>query len=68
MDDKKYYDYMISVGFTPEEAERGVEDRKIMNDLYKEPREPREITSSTYISADRRQSKDIQKFLGWGRR
>lgn len=68
MDDKKYYDYMISVGFTPEEAERGVEDRKIMNDLYKEPREPREITSSTYISADRRQSKDIQNFLGWGRR
>lgn len=67
MDDKEYYDYLISIGFTPEEAKKGVEDRKIMNALYKEPREPREITSSAYIRADRRQSRDIQNFLGWGR-
>ena len=51
-----------------QEAQKKMKEREIMIDLYQGKKEQREITSSTYISADRRQSKDIQNFLSWGRR
>lgn len=65
MNEKEYYDYLISAGFAADEAERRVKDKEIMNALYKKPKEPREITSSAYIRADKRVSKEIQNFLGW---
>ncbi len=66
--DNDYYNYLLSCGFDEQEAQKKMKEREIMIDLYQGKKELREITSSTYISADRRQSKDIQNFLGWGRR
>lgn len=65
--DNDYYDYLLSCGFDEKEAQHKLEEREIMNDLYKGKKEPREITSQTYQSSQKRLTKEVQVFL-WGRK
>lgn len=65
--DNDYYDYLLSCGFDEKEAQQKLKEREIMVDLYKGEKEPREITSQTYQSSQKRLTKEVQDFL-WGRR
>lgn len=44
-----------------------MKEREIMIDLYRGKKEPREITSQTYQSNQKRLTKEVQDFL-WGRK
>lgn len=65
--DNDYYDYLRSCGFDEKEAQHKLKEREIMIDLYQGKKEPREITSQTYQSSQKRLTKEVQDFL-WGRR
>jgi len=68
MTDNEYYNYLLSCGFTEDEANKKMEEAEIMTKLYSKPKEPREITSSTYKRAEKRLHKEVENFMGFDRR
>ena len=67
--EKDYYDYLLSCGFNEEEAKQKIKDRETFAELYfTNPKEPREITSSTYKRAEKRLYKEVETVMGFDRR
>ena len=64
-DNGDYYNYLISCGFNEEEIKQKLMEKDIMRDLYyKNKREPREITSHSYQTSQKRLTKKIERFIG----
>ena len=64
-----YYNYCLSCGLSEDEAREKNREREIMIKLYfTNPKEPREITSTTYERAQKRLKKEVETVMGLNRR
>lgn len=67
--EEDYYNYCLSCGFNEDEAKEKIKEREILLNLYfKNQREPREITCSTYEKVKKRLDKEIKTIMDFDRR
>lgn len=64
-----YYTYCLRCGFSEDEAREKNREREVMVKLYfTNPKEPREITSSTYKRAQKILDKEVETVMGFNKR
>lgn len=63
--DKDFYDYCIERGYTAEKAETETKNRRTMLELYFKDKEPRDILTSTYKRAVKRQETAVLRNMGF---
>ena len=65
---ENYRAYLFECGFTEKEVEQKLAERDYLAEQNLKNKEPREITSSTYIRAQNRLKKEVEDWFGVGRR
>ena len=67
--EEDYYNYCLSCGFSEDEAKEKIKEREIMVKLYfTNPKEPRNITTSTYKRSQKILEKEVETVMGLNRR
>lgn len=66
MNDKEYFEYLISCGFTENEANQKFKEKEIMKKIYfsGQPKEYIDKSTSTYKRIEKRMQKEMESFLG----